>query len=132
MGDDQAARLRPEISVNTKYLHNKTTPKKHSARKRSGVKCRENGSKCVRVIAVKCVVDFIRSSGFTTFKYLQSLPYIIRRNVQCHSRVINPFRRDGSGKERGGIVGTGKKMNYNTLVAVGHFVRKGLGPVWPG
>ena len=83
--------------------------RQHAARKPSGVKCRENGTECVRVIAVKYVVDFIRYCGFTTFKFIQSRSYIIGRNVRCHSRVINPVRRDGPGKERGCIVGTGKK-----------------------
>ena len=46
--------------------------REHAARNPSGVKCRENGTECVRVIAVKCVVNFIQSSGFTPFKSLQS------------------------------------------------------------
>ena len=106
--------------------------REHAARNPSGVKCRENGTECVHVVVVKCAIDFNRATGFTTFKSLQSRSHIVGRNVRCHSNGINPVRRDGPGKERGGIVGTGKIMSHITRLAVGHFVSQVLGPIRPG
>lgn len=48
---------------NTEYLLHQTAPGT-AARKPSDIKCRDDRAERVRVISVKCGVDFIRSSGF--------------------------------------------------------------------
>ena len=104
--------------------------RKHAARKPSGSKCRENTTKRVRVIPVKCVVvNFIRYSDYTTFKPFQSRTYIVGKNGRRHNKVINSVQRGTSEKERDSSFGTRKRMSHNALPAISHFIRQLLGPI---
>ena len=73
---------------------------KHASCKPSCAKRRNTRTERVHVFSVKGAINFIRTSGFTTFKYLQGRIYIVGGNSRCHSCIINSSGMCSSIKER--------------------------------